>query len=127
MPHMLLRTAVVAGATTLAGAVTLAATPLAATAAPAPPKACSVTVAALKGYRNVTSAAVPSPSQTQRRGTASCPTGTVPLGGGITILSSDRLVSVNSSFPVAGGWNADVSNASGTDTTFVVSVTCAAK
>src|SRR4051794_15219891 len=127
MPHMFLRTAIVAGATTLAGAVTLSAAPLAATAATGPPKTGSITVTGLRGYRTVTSVAVPSPSQTQRRGTANCPTGTVPLGGGVTVLSSDRLVSVNSSFPIAGGWNADVNNASGTDTTFFVSVTCAAK
>jgi hypothetical protein len=128
---LMLRTAFAVGATaTLVGGAALAAAPAGATTASsvsAPSAVATAKPPPLKNYGTFTSDPVASGSQTQRRGTAHCAIGTVPLGGGVTVLSSDPLVSVNSSFPVAGGWDADVSNASASDTTFTVSVICAAK
>jgi hypothetical protein len=75
----------------------------------------------------VTGDPVPSPTMTQRRGTAHCAIGSVPLGGGVITQSTSSQVSVNSSFPILGGWAADVSNVSSADTTFEVQVICAEK
>lgn len=121
--NMLRRTVLVAGAITLA-AVTLAASPLAAAATPKPP---APTVSPLKGYRTVTSLPVALPESTQRNGSVQCPTGTVPLGGGVIVMSTSKLVGVNSSYPFNRGWAADVNNAGDTPTTFQVKVICAVK
>jgi hypothetical protein len=125
---MLLRTAFAAGATiTLAGAAALAAAPAGATTAQQSTGAATTAAQPLKGYRTILGAPVASPSQTQTRGKTLCPTGTVVLGGGVSIVSSDPLVSINSSFPAFNGWVADVGNASGSATTFAVNVICAVK
>src|SRR5689334_3138803 len=132
MPHMLmLRTAFAAGATTtLVGAAVLSAAPAGATAPPSastPSSAVAAQPPPLKGYRTVIGSPVTVTSQTQGRGTVFCPTGTVPLGGGVIVLSSDPAISVNSSFPAQGGWFADVNNASANDTTIRATAICAAK
>jgi hypothetical protein len=93
----------------------------------APSSAATAQPPPLKGYRTVIGSPVTVATQTQHRGTVLCPTGTVPLGGGVLVLSSDPLVSVNSSFPAFNGWVADVNNASANDTTIRPMVTCAIK
>lgn len=131
MPHMLLRTAFAACATTtLVGAAALAAAPAGATTAATHSSAAPAVAAQpppLNSYRTVIGSPVTVATQTQGRGTVACPTGTVPLGGGVLVLSSDPLVSVNSSFPAQGRWFADVNNASANDTTIRAMVTCASK
>lgn len=132
MPHMLmLRTAFAAGATTaLVGAAALAAAPAGATTASssyAPSSSVTAQPAPLNGYRTIIGSPVRVATQTQGRGTVFCPTGTVPLGGGVIVLSADPLISVNSSFPAQGGWFADVNNASANDTMIRATVVCAAK
>jgi hypothetical protein len=76
------------------------------------------------GYTQVHSGLLPAADQAQTRGSATCPAGTVPLGGGVFVLSQSTLANVNSSFPTANGWIADVNNASGAATSFEVSVIC---
>jgi hypothetical protein len=131
MPHMRLRTAFAAGATTaLVGTAALAAAPAGATPAPSPTTSSAAIAAKpplLKNYSTAVSDPVASPTMTQVRGTVHCPIGSVPLGGGVLTQSTSSLVSVNSSFPVTGGWSADISNVSNADTTFSVKVFCAAK
>jgi hypothetical protein len=124
---MLLRTAFAAGATTaLVGAAAFAAAPAGATA-PTTSGAAAVKVAPLKGYRTVIGSPVTVGAQTQGRATVRCPIGTVPLGGGVVVLSSDLHISVNSSFPAQGMWFADVNNASANDTMIRATVICATK
>ena len=60
----------------------------------------------------------------QTRGTATCPAGTVPLGGGAFSTSSNVAVNLNSSFPSATGWVADVNNATAVGSAFDVRVVC---
>jgi hypothetical protein len=51
------------------------------------------------------------PANVQSRVTATCPAGTVPLGGGIQIpVGGGFDMDVNGSFPTATGWAADVNN-----------------
>jgi hypothetical protein len=78
-----------------------------------------------KKYRSLSSDLLVAPNGDQTRGTVDCPTGTVPLGGGVLISSSDLHANVNSSFPNGNSWFADVNNASGAATTFRVFVICA--
>ena len=79
----------------------------------------------LRGYVVVSSGAFAAPNGLQTRGFVSCPTGTVPLGGGVDVASPSIGASVNSSFPSATGWVVDVNNASGADTSFLVQGVCA--
>jgi hypothetical protein len=119
----------------LAGAclLTLAAAGVAAASTtPAPPaKAVPVSAATgagrlpIPGYVVETSQLLAAPDDTQTRGTVSCPLGKVPLGGGVVVTSGSIFANVNSSFPSATGWIADVNNATGADTTFVVVAVCA--
>src|SRR5690242_19290981 len=77
-----------------------------------------------RGYTVVTSPTLPAANGQQTRGTATCPPGLVPLGGGAFIHSSSGAANVNSSFPTATGWAADVNNATGAATDFEVRVVC---
>jgi hypothetical protein len=120
MAGILKRTAYATGAVALAGAATLAAEPSAVSASAA-------TLAPLKGYSTVVGDPVALPANAQRSGTVRCPIGTVSIGGGVFPQSSSPLISLNSSFPLTGGWEADVNNASATATTFRVRVICAVK
>src|SRR4051794_26850872 len=65
------------------------------------------------------------PAGRQTRGFATCPASKVPLGGGVFVVSGSTAANVNSSFPLNNRWVGDVNNASGLDTTFVVSAVCA--
>jgi hypothetical protein len=77
------------------------------------------------GYRVVVSPQLPSPNGSDSRGSVSCPTGTVPLGGGVIAQSPSDLANVASSFPSGRKWFGDVKNASGAATTFQVEAICA--
>src|SRR3954451_23406721 len=76
-----------------------------------------------RGYTVVHSGLLASPSGTQTRASVACPAGTVPFGGGVETPLNEPLT-INSSFPSSGGWNADVDNTTGRASTFEVSVTC---
>jgi hypothetical protein len=77
------------------------------------------------GYRVVISPQLPSPNNSDTRGSVRCPTGTVPLGGGVIAQSPSIRANVASSFPSGRSWFGDVKNGSGTATTFQVEVICA--
>lgn len=77
------------------------------------------------GYTVVTSGDVTASPGTQTHGTASCPSGTVPFGGGAFVSSSELSVNINGSIPVEGGWEVWVNNGSGSGTFFDVYATCA--
>jgi hypothetical protein len=82
------------------------------------------------GYRIVRTADVAAPpSILNSSGQASCPAGTVPLGGGASMSDGFAAIgtSLNTSEPVPGGWRARVNNASGTAQVFTVDVICAKK
>ena len=102
----------------VAGLIAATATPAAA-AATAPP-----------GYRIVRTADLPAPpSILDTTGQASCPTGTVPWGGGAGFTDGFAAigVSLETTEPVAGSWRARVNNASGAAQTFRIDVICANK
>jgi hypothetical protein len=58
---------------------------------------------------------------------ARCPRGTVPLSGGAFVQDEDLLVNLSDSFASGSAWVVDISNASTTDNSFQVIVTCARK
>jgi hypothetical protein len=61
----------------------------------------------------------------QTHGAKTCPARTVVWGGGVFVSSGQLGANVNSSYPADNGWAADVNNAGGSDTTFVVYAICA--
>ena len=69
------------------------------------------TLPTLKDYTVVTSASVTGYAGWYTRGEATCPTGTVPLSGGVEFESFDLGFGINASFPSADGWVVDVKNA----------------
>src|SRR5690348_2381579 len=72
----------------------------AAGAAPKPPR----------GYTVVTSTVVGTTPSSRTHGEVACPSGLVPLGGGVAIQSTSTHANVNSSFPLPHGWAAEVTN-----------------
>src|SRR4051794_13052552 len=78
-----------------------------------------------RGYVVVSSGQVIAPDGAQTRGFVTCPSRTVPLGGGAFVASSSVAVNLNSSFPTAVGWVADVNNESSAATSFAVLAVCA--
>jgi hypothetical protein len=104
---------------------TPAAAPAPGKTAPASPDVRASKPKPPKGYAVVLNGPLTSTTGVQTRGTATCPTGTVPFGGGEFTPASNLSVNLNSSFPITGGWAADLNNASGTSTTFDVYVVCA--
>lgn len=79
------------------------------------------------GYVVVNSGPLASPAGVQAHGSATCPSGKVPFGGGVFISSGSTAANINSSYPTAAGWNGDVNNASGAATTFTVYAVCGKK
>lgn len=77
------------------------------------------------GYVVVNSGALTSGANVQTHGAAVCPTGKVPLGGGVFFSSGSTLANINSSYPTATGWSADVNNASASASSFTVYAICA--
>jgi hypothetical protein len=127
---------VLAGACALAVAGTAAAgtskpvrpaAPAAAAAAgkPVPSTAPALAARPPRGYTLVSSPVLDAPDQQQTHGSVSCPAGLAVLGGMAFIQSSSTEASINSSYPIAGGWAADVNNAGGFDTAFEVEAFCA--
>jgi hypothetical protein len=100
----------------LALALSLAGTllPLPALASAAPPR----------GFVEVTSSDLFSLAGAQSHGSVDCPAGTVPLGGGVGAAVFTGLT-VNSTYPTATGWAADVNNPDAASSFFDVTVTCA--
>jgi hypothetical protein len=92
---------------------------------PAPPLPALAQRFPVRGWVVLSSGTLTAPNGRQTRGVANCPIGKVPIGGGVFVQSGSTLANVNSSFPTAAGWDADVNNASGFDTTFDVRVVCA--
>src|SRR5262249_3952011 len=78
----------------------------------------------LGGYVVIENNDIPVPNGAQRRGVANCPTGLVPLGGAVNMLSGSTHANINSSFPTPAGWVGDVNNGSGLDAIFQVAVIC---
>src|SRR5262245_46934651 len=101
------------GAVLLAGACGLTAAGgvgLAAGGAPKPPR----------GYTVVTSTVIGATPNGRTHGEVACPSGLVPLGGGVAIQSTNTHANVNSSFPLAQGWAVEVTNATSSDFSFAV-------
>jgi hypothetical protein len=107
--------------------VTVAASAAAAAAKPGDPAAAATALGKLPigGYSVASSGGLTAPPGAQSHGQASCPPGTVPLGGGAAINSSSTAAGLNSSYPTLGGWAADVNNGSGSATYFTVYAVCA--
>jgi hypothetical protein len=82
------------------------------------------------GYK-IVSAGFSAPSGLDTPGSVTCPkvngAQTVPLSGGVLIDGTSLETSINSSWPAAKGWNADVNNASAAATGFTVYAVCAKK
>jgi hypothetical protein len=57
---------------------------------------------------------------------AECPTGLSVLGGGTDSFETTTTMSINSSFPFAGGWIGDVSNTGANSSTATTFILCAA-
>jgi hypothetical protein len=75
------------------------------------------------GERVVEGAPVDNPAFSQTLAFVLCDTG-VPLAGGVSASSTSTLVSVNSSSPITGGWQAYENNASAQDDTIRAWVLC---
>jgi hypothetical protein len=78
----------------------------------------------VRGYHVVIGDLTFNPSGAQTGATASCGTG-VPVGGGSFTGSGSTAVSVNSSYPVAGGWKTYMNNGSDQGSFFRTYVVCA--
>jgi hypothetical protein len=83
-----------------------------------------VTPLALTGYTQVISPTFLAPPGMQTEGTVSCPSGTVPLGGGTGIHPVGTGAHITSSFPSPNGWVTEVSTGLA-DVVFNVQVVCA--
>ena len=79
------------------------------------------------GYTVVNSGALTSGANVQTHGSVACPSGKVPLGGGVFYSSGSVLANINSSYPTATGWAADVNNGSTSASSFTVYAVCAKK
>jgi len=80
-------------------------------------------------YAIVAGTTVDNPAGSQTATTASCPAGTVALGGGGLLSSSSTAVSLNDDYPLAKGkgWQVDANNASGGDNTAEAYAICGKK
>jgi hypothetical protein len=76
------------------------------------------------GYALASSGDITAPAGAQTDGTATCPSGTVPFGGGAFVSSSSLSVNINSSIPFENTWEVWVNNGSASSTFFDVYVTC---
>src|SRR5262249_28113934 len=78
----------------------------------------------VSGEATAASGPVANAAGAQTLATASCPSGAVPLGGGVGSSSSSTAVNVNAVYPVDGGWAAYQNNASADDADLDVTVVC---
>ena len=84
----------------------------------------AVALAKPKGYVVVHSGALSSPANVQAHGSVTCPSGKVPLGGGVFFSSSSVSANINSSYPSGSGWAADVNNGTTAASSFTVYAVC---
>jgi hypothetical protein len=87
---------------------------------------CSKYSVATTGYGVHAGATVDNPPGSQTFAAAFCPSGQVPLSGGVLSSTSDTLVNINSTLPISGGWGVYENNASSFDTSITPYVICAA-
>ena len=118
--------------TAVAGAGALAFAGVASADAPTDKPAPTATPTALpakapKGYAVVTTPFQVAPTGAQSTAHIECPTGTVPLGGGVFVQSNSTAANINSSAPTPTGWSGWVNNTSGATTFFQVQAICAKK
>jgi hypothetical protein len=80
-------------------------------------------------YAIVAGTTVDNPAGAQTSASASCPAGTVALGGGGQLSSSSTAVSLNDDYPLAKGkgWHVDANNASGADNSVQAYAICGKK
>jgi hypothetical protein len=76
------------------------------------------------GYRVVHSAVVVNPAGTQSRAAATCPAGTMPLGGGGVTSSSSTDNNMNGTAPNGRSWVVRQNNAGTTDATITAVAVC---
>jgi hypothetical protein len=116
-----------------AGALALAASPSAGGRAPGAPPADTPPVPLVPsgpqmpgtpppGYVTANSGPLVAHHNGQTNGQATCPAGTVPLGGGV---SGANVTTLNTSQPIGTSWVGHVNNPTGSDTGFVVEAICA--
>lgn len=91
------------------------------------PTSFQVTVLCERRPRHYTiaSATFSGPADIQSSGSAQCPVGTVPLGGGVFSFSSSTAVNINTDDVRGDGWGADVNNGSSAPASFTVMAVCA--
>jgi hypothetical protein len=87
---------------------------------------CSKYSVATTGYGVHAGTTVDNPPGSETFAAAFCPSGQVPLGGGVSSTSSDTSVNINSTWPISGGWGAYENNASSFDRSITPYVICAA-
>ena len=95
--------------------------------APALAPSAALAVTQPKGYVVVNSGSLAAPASVQTHGSVTCPKGKVPLGGGAFFSSGSVVADINSSYPTATGWAADVNNGSTAASSFIVYATCSKK
>lgn len=76
-------------------------------------------------YQLVQGVPVENPPGNQTAASAICPGGLSALGGGVSSTSSATDVTINSTFPVTGGWRGDENNAGGGNEFVTAFVLCA--
>jgi uncharacterized protein YjlB len=76
------------------------------------------------GYKVVQSAMVANPAFTQTRAAATCPAGTMPLGGGGVTSSSSTDNNMNGTAPNGRSWTVTQNNAGTTDATITAVAVC---
>ena len=76
------------------------------------------------GYRIVDSATVANPAFTQSRAAATCPAGTLPLGGGGATSSSSTDNNMNGTAPNGRSWTVTQNNAGTADATITAVAVC---
>ena len=86
---------------------------------------CSKYTPGLANYGITVGSSVDNPAGRQSGTSVACPTGTVPLGGGIAASSSSILVNINTTYPTPDGWQSWENNASASDERMTPYVICA--
>lgn len=79
----------------------------------------------LASYQLVAGAPVVNASGAQSGVSVFCPGGLATIGGGLVVTSTSIDVTLNTTFPFAGGWGGDENNASGANTNLTAYVLCA--
>jgi hypothetical protein len=79
----------------------------------------------LKGVTDIAGSSVVNTAGVQTVAQVTCPTNTVPLGGGGISSSLATSVNINSSIPTSNGWLVDENNGSPSDATITAYVVCA--